>query len=190
MKKYIRLSTVLAITCASLLAAGQLVPSDLMENCKQWKITYPTGSEDKTLCGEPNNEYFYVNDDDDAIVFRAPIRSNNGTTPNSSYIRSELRERNSTGNSDIYWTTDGSHMVYVKQAITHLPINKSHLVATQIHGNKDDGIDDATLSYSQSIIYSLAIHPLSNIIPQLGIRSSYINLRNDSPHFVSFKASL
>lgn len=143
MKKYIRVSTVLAITCASLLAAGQLVPSDLMENCNQWKITYPTGSEDKTLCNEPNNEYFYVNDDDDAIVFRAPIRSNNGTTPNSSYIRSELRERNSTGNSDIYWTTDGSHMVYVKQAITHLPINKSHLVATQIHGNKDDGIDDA-----------------------------------------------
>ena len=81
MKKYIRLSTVLAITCASLLAAGQLVPSDLMENCKQWKITYPTGSEDKTLCGEPNNEYFYVNDDDDAIVFCAPIRSNNGMTP-------------------------------------------------------------------------------------------------------------
>ena len=59
----------LAITCASLLAAGQLVPSDLMENCNQWKITYPTGSEDKTLCNEPNNEYFYVNDDDDAIVF-------------------------------------------------------------------------------------------------------------------------
>ncbi|RXP56150.1 T9SS C-terminal target domain-containing protein [Lutibacter sp. HS1-25] len=119
------------------------VPSDLIENCKQWKITYPTGAEDKTLCGEPNNEFFYVNGTRDAIVFRAPIRSNNGTTPNSSNIRSELRERLADGSADIYWTTTGTHMVYVKQAITHLPINKPHLVATQIHGNKDDGIDDS-----------------------------------------------
>lgn len=124
-------------------ATAQVVPSDLMENCKQWKITYPTGVEDKTLCDEPNTEYFYVNDTENAIVFFAPIRSNNGTTPNSSYIRSELRERLPDGSADIYWTTDGSHMIYVKQAITHLPINKPELVATQIHGNKDAGIDDS-----------------------------------------------
>ncbi|WP_066223086.1 polysaccharide lyase family 7 protein [Formosa haliotis] len=119
------------------------VPSDLMENCKQWKITYPTGEEDKTLCGEPNNEYFYVNDTGDAIVFRTPIRSDNDTTPNSSNIRSELRERVQDGSVDIYWTTEGSHMIYVKQAITHLPINKPQLVATQIHGDKEEGIDDS-----------------------------------------------
>ena len=135
------------VLCAMLLSiimpTEAQVPSDLMENCNQWKITYPTGSEDKTLCGEPNNEYFYLNDSGDAIVFRAPIRSNNGTTPNSSYIRSELREREADGKSDIYWTTAGSHFIYVKQAITHLPINKPYLVATQIHGDKDAGIDDA-----------------------------------------------
>lgn len=119
------------------------VPSDLMDNCNQWKITYPTGVEDKTLCGEANNEFFYVNGAGDAIVFRTPIRADNGTTPNSSYIRSELRELEADGSANIYWTTEGSHMIYVKQAITHLPINKSHLVATQIHGNKDDGIDDS-----------------------------------------------
>lgn len=119
------------------------IPSDLMNNCNQWKITYPDGSEDKTLCGEPNNEYWFVNDSKDAMVFRVPIRSNNGSTPNSSYIRSELRERTEDGSSDIYWTTTGTHVAYVKQAITHLPIVKDHLVATQIHGNKSDGIDDA-----------------------------------------------
>jgi hypothetical protein len=119
------------------------VPSDLMNNCNQWKITYPTGAEDKTLCNEPNNEFFYVNEAGDAIVFRAPIRNDNGTTPNSSYIRSELRERESDGSTDIYWTTEGTHMLYVKQAISHLPLNKSHLVAAQIHGSKDDGIDDS-----------------------------------------------
>lgn len=117
-------------------------PSDLMENYNQWKITYPDGSEDKTLYQE-SNEYFEVNSSKNGIVFYAPIRSDNGTTPNSSYVRSELRERKADGSSDIYWTTSGTHVVYVKQAITHLPINKSHLVATQIHGNKDEGIDDA-----------------------------------------------
>lgn len=119
------------------------IPASLMENCNQWKITYPTGDEDKTLCNEPNNEYFYVNGTGDAIIFRTPIRSNNGTTANSSYIRSELREREPDGSKDVYWTTEGRHEIYVKQAITHLPINKPHLVATQIHGNKDDGIDDS-----------------------------------------------
>ena len=74
---------------------------------------------------------------------KLPIRSTNGSTPNSNYIRSELRERTADGSADIYWTTTGQHVVYSKQAITHLPINKDHLVATQIHGNKSDGIDDA-----------------------------------------------
>ncbi len=119
------------------------IPSDLMPNCKQWKITYPDGGEDKTLCGENNNEYFYVNNAGNGIVFRAPIRSNNGTTPNSDYIRSEFREREKDGSKDIYWDTNGEHFIYVKQAITHLPIVKDHLVATQIHGNKSEGIDDA-----------------------------------------------
>ena len=123
--------------------SAQVVPSDLMINCKQWKITYPTGVEDKTLCDEPNNEFFFVNSTEDAIVFRAPIRSDNGTTPKSDNIRSELREREPDGSVDVYWTTEGTHMIYVKQAITHLPINKPELVATQIHGNKDEGIDDS-----------------------------------------------
>ena len=117
-------------------------PSDLMRNYEQWKITYPDGDEVKNLYQE-ENEYFYVNEDQNGIVFFAPVRSDNGTTTNSSYIRSELRERTEDGGSDIYWTTEGTHVAYVKQAITHLPIVKPHLVATQIHGNKDDGIDDA-----------------------------------------------
>ena len=131
------------VFCFVISISAQNVPSDLMSNCKQWKITYPTGDEDKTLCGEPNNEYFFVNTTKDAIVFKTPIRTDSGTTSNSSYIRSELRERVIDGSKDIYWTTEGTHLVYVKQAITHLPINKPHLVATQIHGNKDNGIDDS-----------------------------------------------
>ena len=119
------------------------IPADLMANCNQWKITYPDGVEDKTLCSEPNNEYFFVNEAKNGIVFRAPIRSTNNTTTNSTYIRSELRERTANGSTDIYWTTAGKHVIYVKQAFTHLPMNKNHVVATQIHGDKAAGIDDA-----------------------------------------------
>ena len=143
LQNFVRIFVLFLFAISFNFSVNAQVPSDLMDNCRQWKITYPTGVEDKTLCGESNNEYFYVNDTGDAIVFRAPIRSDNGTTPNSSNIRSELRERVADGSVDIYWTTVGTHMIYVKQAITHLPINKSHLVATQIHGNKDDGIDDS-----------------------------------------------
>lgn len=119
------------------------VPSDLIKNCKQWSITLPTGDVTNKLCDDSNNEFFYVNEDGDAIVFHVPIRSDNGSTPNSSYIRSELREKTADGSKKMYWSTEGKHMIYVKQSITHLPMNKPHMVATQIHGNKSDGIDDA-----------------------------------------------
>jgi len=120
-----------------------ILPSDLMTNCKQWKITFPDGTGAKYLCDYPSNEYFYVNAQKNGIVFKTPIRASNGTTPNSKFIRSELRERTPDGKEDIYWTTQDTSIVYVKQAITHLPLVKNHLVATQIHGNKSQGIDDA-----------------------------------------------
>ena len=114
--------------------------------CKQWKITFPTGDEEKDLCSNVSSnrrEFYYVNSAGNGIVFRAPIRDDNGTTPNSDNVRSELREREIDGGKDVSWTTSGNHVIYVKQAITHLPIRKSELVATQIHGNKSAGIDDA-----------------------------------------------
>lgn len=123
--------------------SAQTIPADLMNNCSQWKITKPDGSEQKPLCQYPNQDYYYVNNTDDAIVFKVEINGSNGSTANSSYIRSELRERIPDGSLDVYWTTAGQHVIYVEQAITHLPTYKNHLVATQIHGNKDDGIDDS-----------------------------------------------
>ena len=118
-----------------------LYPSQLLRNYKQWKITLPDGTEVKNLA-VLSNEYFYTNNER-AIIFKTPIRENNGTTPNSSNIRSELRERTLDGKVDIYWTTTGKHVLYVKQAITHLPIKVPVLVASQVHGNKSAGIDDA-----------------------------------------------
>ena len=156
-RKFNVLKLVLLMTLISSQSFGQ-VPSDLLnqwnsntvggttyDHCEQWKITYPTGEEDKTLCGEANNEFYYVNPAGDGIVFKTPVRNNNGTTPNSTNIRSELREREVDGGADVYWTTEGYHAIYVKQAFTHLPINKDEVVGTQIHGNKAAGIDDAVV---------------------------------------------
>ncbi|WP_317197644.1 carbohydrate-binding protein [Neotamlana laminarinivorans] len=121
-------------------------PWDFFENCNQWKITWVDGSEQKQLCsqGEVTGQY-EVSDNQDALIFSVYLDGGElGTTSDQTgYSRSELREREEDGSSDVYWTTDGDHALYIQQAITHLPINKSHLVAGQIHGNKSEGIDDS-----------------------------------------------
>lgn len=123
--------------------SNAVYPSDtaVTTNWRQWKINLPDGSEVKNLIDFKDDDYFYVNGSGTGVIFKAPILSNNGTTPNSSYIRSELREREPDGSKDVYWTTAGKHVLYVKQKINHLPINKPHLVASQIHGCKSCGGD-------------------------------------------------
>ena len=149
------------------------IPADLMENCNQWKITYPDGGEEKELCDEDNNEYFFVNEEQDGIVFKVPIRSSNGTTPNSSFIRSELRERTEDGSSDKFWTTQGKHVIYVKQAFTHLPINKDEVVGTQIHGDKEAGIDDAMVLRLEGNTMFLSFNG-KQLRSDVGVTSDYI----------------
>ncbi len=147
--------------------------------CKQWKVTYPTGEEEKDLCKDVNSsdqEFYYVNATGDGIVFRAPVRSDNGTTPNSDNIRSELRERTIDGDVDYDWTTQGNHVLYVKQAITHLPIRKPELVATQIHGDKSDGIDDAMVVRLEGSHMFLAFNEGddSRLRPIVTIKNNYV----------------
>ena len=60
------------------------------KGCKQWKITWPTGDEEKDLCSSVDNnrkEFYYTTNNGNGIVFRAPIRNDNGTTPNSNWDR-------------------------------------------------------------------------------------------------------
>lgn len=144
--------------CAASVAQGQethdllnrwhtnVVNQQSIGQCMQWKITYPDGSEERDLCqtiDRDKQEFYHINPTKDGLVFRVPIRSNNGTTPNSKNVRSELRELTQEGDQRMFWTTQGNHVIYVRQAITHLTIKKPHIVATQIHGNKKEGIDDA-----------------------------------------------
>ena len=118
-------------------------PWDFFHNCDQWKITWIDGSEQKQLCtqDEVNGQYEV---DGEALVFTVDLNGNLGTTSDKTkYSRSELREREEDGGSDIYWTTTGDHAMYIDEAITQKPNGKDHVVAGQIHGNKDDGIDDS-----------------------------------------------
>jgi poly(beta-D-mannuronate) lyase len=89
-----------------------------------------------------HDEYFYVDSSENAVVFKA--HCGGVTTSGSDYPRSELREMNpgySGSDSKASWSTSsGTHTLYIKQAITHLPDYKQHLVAGQIHDDDDDVI--------------------------------------------------
>ena len=118
-------------------------PWDFFHNCDQWKITWIDGSEQKQLCTQDEVIGQYEVDGD-ALVFTVDLYGDLGTTSGATkYSRSELREREEDGGSDIYWTTTGDHAMYIDEAITQKPNGKDHVVAGQIHGNKDDGIDDS-----------------------------------------------
>ena len=125
------------------------LPSDLL-NLSAWELTLPIPEEDDEdnpkdiyqpeLDSYSNSSYFYLNNAGNAVVFRA--HAGGTTTSNSGYPRSELREMQpgySGSNPKASWSTNsGTHTMYIKQAITHLPEVKKHVVAGQIHDAGDD----------------------------------------------------
>lgn len=81
--------------------------------------------------------WFETNKESDGVIFRAPV--NAPTTKNSDYPRSELRETECGENKNKFWSsTNGTHSLYLDQAITATPKNKPDVVAGQIHGDDDD----------------------------------------------------
>ncbi|AJE82176.1 MULTISPECIES: polysaccharide lyase family 7 protein [Streptomyces] len=148
----------LAVVVAALLAPGSAqatgtqsgaggqraaLPSEVLE-LGNWKLTLPIGEEeDPTEIFQPElddyvkDPYFKVADSGDAVRFRAPV--NGVTTGGSSNPRTELREMESDGEDEIEWSsTSGRHTLTVREAFTHLPEDKPHVVGAQIHGGDDD----------------------------------------------------
>lgn len=123
------------------------LPSRVL-NLVEWKLTLPVdtshaGSPDEIkqpeLNGYQNTNFFLVNPSRDGVLFIAPCGG--ATTSGSSYPRSELREMASSGRTEASWsTTSGRHTMEIRQAITHLPVAKPHVVAGQIHDASDDVI--------------------------------------------------
>jgi hypothetical protein len=111
-------------------------------NLANWKLTLPIGDDEKpteikqpALDGFAQNPYFVVQGN--GVRFRSPV--DGVTTGGSSYPRSELREMTDGGRTNAAWSaTEGTHTMVVDTAITHLPNDKPHVVAAQIHGGDDD----------------------------------------------------
>jgi len=126
---------------------GGNLPSGVLD-LTNWKLTLPidtshAGSPDEIkqpeLATFQDSNYFYVNSTRDGVVFKA--HCGGYTTSGSGYPRSELREMTSNGSANVSWsTTSGTHTMEIRQAITHLPVVKPHVVAGQIHNAADDVI--------------------------------------------------
>lgn len=112
-----------------------------------WKITLPidanaNGSPDEikqpALATYSHAEYFHLNTNADGVVFKA--HCGGVTTDNSGYPRCELREMKNNGVDMANWASnDGDyHILEVTEKITHLPVEKEHVVVAQIHDASDD----------------------------------------------------
>ena len=137
-------------TTADNLAAPQKTssakyPAQILD-LADWKETMPEGSSGKpkeitadALASFVDKDCFHINATADGVVFRAPV--NGVTTSGSKYPRSELREMTSNGNTQASWSTaSGTHTMFIDEAITAVPKNKSQVVAGQIHDANDDVI--------------------------------------------------
>lgn len=119
-------------------------------NLTNWKITLPfDGSDSNTTADEINqpalatykhDTYFHLNPSQNGVIFQA--HCGGATTSGSGYPRSELREMTNNGASNASWSsTSGTHRMFIRQAITHLPVAKPHVVAGQIHGTSNVSAD-------------------------------------------------
>lgn len=121
-------------------------PSQVL-NLTNWKITLPIGKPQKSsspleirqpdLATYKIEPWFTVTPNGQAVHFRAPV--NAPTTGGTKYARSELREMTHNGKDKASWSsTEGTHTLFLDQAITAVPKTKPHLVAGQIHDDNDD----------------------------------------------------
>lgn len=116
-----------------------LFPSQVLD-LTYWKVTLPTGVAGKpTEIKQPvlasyQDDSFTVVSTEQGIGVRFRAGVNGVTTSGSRYPRSELREMTEDGKRNASWSSlDGTHIMFLDQAITAVPKNKPHVVAGQIH---------------------------------------------------------
>ncbi|MFE4913698.1 polysaccharide lyase family 7 protein [Streptomyces sp. NPDC056652] len=128
-----------AAPCASPAAAIKLGTA--------WELNLPTKDPNQAnkpltitqpqLAAYTKAPYFTTTSDCKAILFRGPV--NGTTTPNTKYPRSELREMSGDGSKIKSWpSTSGTHTMTFTEAITHLPNDKPHVMAGQVHDSDSD----------------------------------------------------
>lgn len=139
---------------ASPITASETLPSKIL-NLSNWKITIPFDAngkdgENSEVAHDIKNpefinytlpNYYFVNTTNDGVVFRAHAGGTH--TKGSGFPRCELREMIENGTKSAKWQSGiGTHTMEIEQAFTHLPTQKKHVVAGQIHstGTFDDVI--------------------------------------------------
>jgi poly(beta-D-mannuronate) lyase len=119
------------------------VPADVID-LTNWYVGLPIGDDESpTNVKQPQldsysiDPWFTTTADCTGVQFRAAV--NGVTTSGSSYPRSELREMTNGGSEEAAWSsTSGTHTMVIREKITHLPQDKPHVVAGQIHDSDDD----------------------------------------------------
>jgi hypothetical protein len=120
------------------------LPSQII-HLDDWYLTLPIGdAKDATNVFNPelqlfsHPEYFLVNDNEDAIVFRS--FSGGSTTKGTHNPRSELREM--FGEKMAWWSaTEGTHIMEFTGCTQQLPTTRPSTVIGQVHRGVDDVIE-------------------------------------------------
>src|SRR5277367_1496316 len=99
-----------------------------------WKLTLPDASVSEIqaaqlVAGYTNASFFYTGSDG-AMVFWCPVTG--GTTSESSYPRSELREELNPPNDDVNWTGYGSNILSAQCKVLQVP-STGKVIIGQIH---------------------------------------------------------
>ncbi|RQO70008.1 polysaccharide lyase family 7 protein [Pedobacter sp. KBW06] len=137
----------LLVALSSVKPALAQLPSEIL-TLQNWKLNVPEGIKtpgrsDEYKQPELNTyqhpQWFHTNASGDAVVFRA--NTGGTTTSGSGYPRSELREMTNDGKKNASWSSStGTHTLFIDQRISHLPLEKPHIVVGQIHDDQDDVI--------------------------------------------------
>jgi hypothetical protein len=129
-----RLLAPLFVTSAVLSACAiQPAPPGERFDLRHWKLTLPDAEASEVQPAELarySSDYFFSTEDG-AMVFRAPVSG--GSTKNSSYPRSELREMINPDDDNQNWTADGTHVLSATCQVVNMP-DQGKIIVGQIHG--------------------------------------------------------
>jgi Alginate lyase len=110
----------------------KLRPAEVLD-LSTWKIGLPTTEEVKQpkLAGFADSAFDVVS----AVTFTA--HCGDKAQSGSKYARSELREMNPDGSNADWSSSSGTHVMELRQRVTHLPEVKPQVVCGQIHNGTD-----------------------------------------------------
>ena len=151
-----------ALWCAASLRAFALdpnLPPGGNFDLSHWHLTLPDSSAttipaSKLTSGYTNAAWFYTGDDG-AMVFWCPVTG--GTTANSSFPRSELRELLDPADNSVNWSGWGVHQLDAQCRILQIPSN-GKVVIGQIHAYISSASALVLLKYDNGLINAQIKH--------------------------------